>query len=277
MFKDDIDKIYMGYPTEDNYRKNLIKHINKTKFSNMKDVSTKLGYALSPYDLIRLANEYKKQDKTMNEKIEYLLTDINFHSECAMLMKNKEYDLIEQSKLEIRKLLENYVLNKFITEYKVHPEKNGYISGDSKELEDVSYYDCKYLQNEGYLRATMNGYELTDDYKKTLKDNQKKFKYVHWLKIDSMNETQEGKEWLNLKEYKDKYDCNMTVFYYNNNFDKIIKLECNQSYEELDMDVNSMFDGSLIRLKSKPKNITVYNHEIEYFFNNKIKYDDLTK
>lgn len=272
----ELEPIYSGYPTEDNYRKDLVSHIKNTKLGNMKNVSVKLEYALSPYDLIRLSNEYKKGNKEFNDKVEYLLTDLNFHSECSDLIRNKADDIISNSKLEIRKVLEHYVLDKFITEYKVNPEHQGYLPSSSKELEDVSEYDCRYLQYEGYLRPTLSGYELTDDYVKSLNSNKRKFKYVHWLKIDLSNETKDGKEWRNLKEYKDKYDCNMTVFYYNNSFiDKAIKLECNQNYEELDLDVNSMFDGSLIRLKSKPKNITAYKDDIEYFFNNKIKQDDL--
>lgn len=277
---DELEPIYSGYPTEDNYRKDLIEHIKKTKLDDMKKISSKLEYALSPYDLIRLSNEYKKQNKGFNDKVEYLLTDLNFHSECSMLIKNRANELVDYSKVEIRKTLENYVLDKFITEYKINPENQGYLSSSSKELEDVSEYDCKYLQYEGYLRPTLSGYELSDDYVKTLNSNKKKFKYVHWLKIDLRNETKEGKEWLNLKEYKDKYDCNMTVFYYNNSFtDKAIKLECNQNYEDLDLDVGSMWDGSLIRLMKRPKNITAYKNDIEYFFNEKIKnkQDDLVK
>lgn len=277
---DELNPIYSGYPTEDNYRKDLVGHIKKTKLDDMKKISSKLEYALSPYDLIRLSNEYKKQNKVFNDKVEYLLTDLNFHSECSMLIENRADELIDYSKVEIRKTLENYVLDKFVTEYKINPENQGYLSSSSKELEDVSEYDCKYLQYEGYLRPTMNGYELNDDYIKTLNSNKKKFKYVHWLKVDLRNETRNGKEWLNLKEYKDKYDCNITVFYYNNSFtDKAIKLECNQNYDDLDLDVGSMWDGSLIRLMKKPKNITAYQKNIEFFFAEKIKInqDDLVK
>lgn len=281
MYKDEDDNelepMYSGYPTEDNYRKDLVKYIKRTKLDDMKKVSSKLEYALSAYDLIRLSNEYKKQNKAFNAKVEYLLTDLNFHSECSMLIDNKADDIINYSKVEIRKILENYVLNKFITEYKINPKNQGYLSSDSKELEDVSEYDCKYLQYKGYLQPTISGYELSDTYVKTLNSNKKKFKYVHWLKIDIRNETKDGKEWMNLKEYKDNYDCEMTVFYCKNSFDKVIKLECDQNYEDLDIDVNSMFDGSLIRLESKPRNIIACKQNIEYFFDSMIKYNDLSK
>lgn len=176
---DELEPIYSGYPTEDNYRKDLVSHIKNTRLGNMKNISTKLEYALSPYDLIRLSNEYKKGNKEFNDKVEYLLTDLNFHSECSDLIRNKADDIISNSKLEIRKVLEHYVLDKFITEYKVNPKHQGYLSSSSKELEDVSEYDCRYLQYEGYLRPTLNGYELSDDYIKSLNSNKKKFKYVH--------------------------------------------------------------------------------------------------
>lgn len=100
-----------------------------------------------------------------------------------------------------------------------------------------------------------------------------KFKYTHWLKIDFRYESRDGKEWKNLKEYADNYDCKISIFYYDYIFaSKVIKLECNQSYQELDLDVNSMSDGSLFYLKHKPKNITQYsNKDINYFYNNYVK------
>lgn len=103
-----------------------------------------------------------------------------------------------------------------------------------------------------------------------------KYKYTHWLKIDLSNETEKGIEWNNLKTYKENYDCNIEVYYYESNpfTMKAIKLECNQSYQDLDLDVNSSFDGSLIRLNNKPKNIKPYNKPIEQFFERHIKDDD---
>jgi len=277
MMYDEIDEMYSGYPTEETYRKNLISNIDKTKYSNMKSVCSKLGYTISAYDLIRLANKYKEGNKELNEKIEYLLTDTNFHSECSMLMNNEADELIKQSKVRIQGVLKNYVLNKFVDLYKTIPETKGYISISSPELNDVSEFDLKYLQYEGYLKPNLDGYELTDEYTKEIDSKSKKYKYVHWLKMDLSNETSDGKEWKNLKEYKDKYDCNMYVFYYDNNplTEKVIKLECNQNYKDLDLDVNSMNDGSLIILKSKPKNITQYGKDIYYFFDNKIKEDSM--
>lgn len=275
MLYDEIEEMYLGYPTEETYRKNIVNNIDKTKYDNMKTISSKLGYALSPYDLIRIANKYKEGNKKFNEKAEYLLTDLNFHSECSMLMSNKIDELIDESKTQIQGVLKNYVLNKFVDLFNTTPETKGYISSSSKELKDVSEYDLKYLHYEGFIKPTKEGYELTDEHINKIESKNKKYKYVHWLKIDLSNETKDGKEWSNLKEYKEKYDCNMNVYYYDYSplTDKVIKLECNQNYDDLDLEINSMNDGSLIRLKSKPKNITHYGKSIKYFFEKNIKQD----
>lgn len=171
MLYDEIDEMYYGYPKEEIYRKNLVNNINKTQYKNMKSISNKLQYSLSPYDLIRLANKYKEGNKEFNKKVEYLLTDINFHSECSMLMNNDADELIKHSKIQIEGLLKNYVLDKFVNSYKSQPENNGYISLNAKELEDVSEYDCKYLHYEGYLQPSLDGYELSDEYIKEITQN----------------------------------------------------------------------------------------------------------
>lgn len=95
------------------------------------------------------------------------------------------------------------------------------------------------------------------------------YKHTYWLKMeDDMTE----KAWTNLKEYKEKYDCNIEVFYRLSNFiNKFIKLECNQSYQDLDLDVNSASESSLIRMSRKPKDIKKYNQPIEEFFGRYIK------
>lgn len=94
----------------------------------------------------------------------------------------------------------------------------------------------------------------------------RQFIYTHWLRIN-MN-TDEEKQWKNLMDYWNKYDCAMTVYYYDYNplTEKVVKLDCNQSYQDLDLDVNSMSSGSLKKIKNKPTNITVYNKGIDYFF-----------
>lgn len=94
--------------------------------------------------------------------------------------------------------------------------------------------------------------------------------YTHWLRIDLNRD--EKQQWEQLKDYWNKYDCSMTVYYYDYNplTEKAIKLDCNQSYQDLDLDVNSMSSRSLKRVKAKPTNITVYNKGIDYFFVRKL-------
>lgn len=96
-----------------------------------------------------------------------------------------------------------------------------------------------------------------------------KYKYTHWLKIE---DDMVKKVWIRLKEYKNRYDCSMQVFYKETNFiSKYIKLECNQSYQDLDLDVNSISDEGLRHLSCKPKDICKYKYPIEYFFKTNIK------
>lgn len=96
-----------------------------------------------------------------------------------------------------------------------------------------------------------------------------KYKYTHWLK---MNNNMIEKVWIRLKEFKEKYNCNMEVFYKETNFiSKYIKLECNQSYQDLDLDVNSITDEGLWHLSRKPNDICQYKYPIEYFFKTNIK------
>ena len=210
---DGLEPMYSGYPTEDNYRKELIKNIKSTKYENMKNVSSNLDYSLSPYDLIRLANEYKKNNKSFNSKVEYLLTDLNFHTECSMLINNDIDELIENNKLEIRKNNETYILDIFKVQYDKNAAKHGYIPINSKLLSDVSEYDLKYLQYEGYLSQTLNGYELSDNY--ILKMNNEGNKY--YLNKDKIREEFESGEGFALQEIYN--ELNEQGFSYDNNED----------------------------------------------------------
>jgi hypothetical protein len=66
---------------------------------------------------------------------------------------------------------------------------------------------------------------------------------------------QTGKAYKKLMDYLNRYpDSKITPFNsnYGSIFDKYFCLECDQSYDDLDLDCNSMFDGSLIRLARKP-------------------------
>lgn len=205
------ESIYSGYPTEDNYRKDLVSHIKKTAYKDMKKISNILEYSLSPYDLIRLASEYKKGNKNFNAKVEYLLNDLNFHSECSLLINNKADELLDNSKREIWKILETYVIEKFIKQYLEHGD-SGYLSKNSKELEDVSIYDCSYLIDRGYIKEYGNGYILTDSV-----INSKNLKKDNVLEDKKLNNNDKSSSTF-LKEFFDKYKFKTRFAGQNDNF-----------------------------------------------------------
>ncbi len=92
-------------------------------------------------------------------------------------------------------------------------------------------------------------------------------KYVHWLKVTSYSEE---KQWKSLKEYYDKYDCDIQIYYIVNSIEKVVRLECDQSYEDLDLDVNSL-STNLYRYSQKPKlDLVKYkNKTIDFFASRK--------
>ena len=81
-------------------------------------------------------------------------------------------------------------------------------------------------------------------------------KYVHWLKINCYV-SDDDKQYMEIQNYLNNYpEAKATLYFYNSGlYSKIVKLECSQCYNDLDMFVNSM-SNSLVRLKQKPHNIT---------------------
>lgn len=93
-------------------------------------------------------------------------------------------------------------------------------------------------------------------------------KYKHWLKIDGYsNDTRQYQE---IEKYLSKYpSAKITIYEYSSDFfNWVVLLECNQDYNNLDMDVNTG-SNRLRRLSRKPRNIkvradlTVKNNRIE--------------
>lgn len=89
----------------------------------------------------------------------------------------------------------------------------------------------------------------------------RRFRYTHWLRINSDNNIN---QWEKLKEYNDNNDCAMTMFYYDHNSlkEKVLKLDCNQSLENLDSSIKNNFK----RIKARPTNSTPFNRNIYSFF-----------
>ena len=96
--------------------------------------------------------------------------------------------------------------------------------------------------------------------------------FVHWLGVGGIRFTilDEDIQWRYLKDYLSKYpDSKITVFNRNSGdlFERVVKLECNQRYNDLDMDCNSGFTHSIRRFDYKPKNIEPCGVQADYFFN----------
>ena len=94
---------------------------------------------------------------------------------------------------------------------------------------------------------------------------------VHWLEVGGMHVSlsNEGKQWNLLYEYIKKYpDSNIKVFYKTSGkdlFAKVVRLECNQKYADLDLDCNSCSDVSIRRLTYKPKGMEVSKLQLNDF------------
>jgi len=83
---------------------------------------------------------------------------------------------------------------------------------------------------------------------------------IHWLEYDGIfcNIEKRTKQLEELRQYLRKYPTAVAKGYKKTKGDiflKIVRLECEQSYDDLDMDVNSLFDKSLRRHSRKPSNI----------------------
>jgi hypothetical protein len=96
---------------------------------------------------------------------------------------------------------------------------------------------------------------------------------IHWLQIGGMRVSQkaEGRQWDNLKKYLSDYpESKATVFLKETGdmFCRIIRLECNQNYRDLDLDCNGG-DGSVRHFDRKPNDLSLCKIQIDYFVNRK--------
>ena len=66
------------------------------------DISSKYGYSFNDYQLYNIATLYEKADNTVKTKIEDVLDNINYHSECSDISANAnafKYSLFENKKV----------------------------------------------------------------------------------------------------------------------------------------------------------------------------------
>lgn len=90
-------------------------------------------------------------------------------------------------------------------------------------------------------------------------------KFVHWLKIDGYCDLKEtAKQFKNIEDYLTKFGASKAKIYQydSGSYNWIVRLECNQCYDDLDLCVNS---GStrLMRFARKPQNI---GREEDFYF-----------
>jgi hypothetical protein len=93
---------------------------------------------------------------------------------------------------------------------------------------------------------------------------------THWLQIGGMRirEAYERKQWENLSKYLEQHQGSNATVYIKNTGDiyaRIIKLECEQSYNDIEIDCNSCFDGSIRYLNSRPNNIEISKLQLDYY------------
>jgi len=87
--------------------------------------------------------------------------------------------------------------------------------------------------------------------------------YTHWLGVGGIRKTllEEDQQWKNLKYYIDNYpESTVTIFFKETGrdlFEKIVKLECDQNYQNLELDCNSGFNTSFRHLSYKPKGLEI--------------------
>ena len=96
---------------------------------------------------------------------------------------------------------------------------------------------------------------------------------THWLQIGGTRVSQkaEDRQWNNLQEYLSDYPESKATIYLKETGDlfcKIVKLECNQNYRDLDLYCNGG-DGSAKHLNHKPNDLVLCKLQIDYFINRK--------
>ena len=81
--------------------------------------------------------------------------------------------------------------------------------------------------------------------------------YIHWLKIDgTVSDRDEARQYREIQSYLDRYPgSTATMFMYELHlFHRVVKLECNQNWDDLDLSANTM-SHALRRLSRKPDNL----------------------
>lgn len=230
------ESLFNGYKNESPYRRNIVENINKTDYKDLKGICRKIEYGLSKYDVIRIAEAYKTADKELKEKIEYILTDINFHYECSELMYGHANELIDENKKELLKLIEIEVVNIF--EDSLNKNRQSFeLNANSKSLEEYSLKELEYLQNQGVIEEVNNKshtYKLSQKYLDVyLEKKWKELEDIGFKEVDN-EQILDEQYWDFEKEISTTEDI---WHYFDNNYSKgvhylLYEYEINNSSEE---------------------------------------------
>lgn len=86
---------------------------------------------------------------------------------------------------------------------------------------------------------------------------------VHWLGIDGKNEKM---KWAQLKWYVENHPCEVKVYSkVYGDFLYVVRLKCNQCYNDLDLEVDSSSDLSMFRYYRKPKGLVESPNPLEHY------------
>ena len=97
------------------------------------DISSKYGYSFNDYQLYNIATLYEKADDTVKTKIEDVLENINYHSECSEIIDNAgafKSSLFESKKTEVKQV------NNMKIKYNKIYDKYDVITPDGRALEE---------------------------------------------------------------------------------------------------------------------------------------------
>lgn len=188
--------LFNGYKNESLYRKNIIQNINKTNYNNLKSVCRKIEYGLSNYDLIRIAEAYKTASQDLKDKIEYILTDINFHYECGELLSGHADKIIRENKQEILKTLRTDIVGIF--EKQLNQNRNAFeININSELLKEYSNEELEYLKEISIIESSnKDTYKLSQQYLDNyLKEKWKELEDVSFIENDIKEQVLDEDYW----------------------------------------------------------------------------------
>lgn len=88
---------------------------------------------------------------------------------------------------------------------------------------------------------------------------------IHWLGIDDCCS---GMKWGQLKWYVDHYHCETEIFIKTvGDLLHVIRLKCDQNYNDLNLEVNSWDPWSIFRYERKPRGLVKSPNSLDFYVN----------